>query len=58
MLNLLYHTYFNPKNSIFDKVDSFAELYSMTGAQYKDNFHLYLKDGCDLKNEICYKKRL
>ncbi|MES0389209.1 hypothetical protein ABUJ85_16270, partial [Proteus mirabilis] len=49
VLNLLYHTYFNPKISIFDKVDCFAELYSMAGAQYKDNFHLYLKDGYDLK---------
>ncbi len=35
VLNLLYHAYFNPKNSIFDKVDSFAELYSMTGRNIK-----------------------
>ncbi|HHJ1153195.1 TPA: hypothetical protein ACQFLC_003747, partial [Proteus mirabilis] len=55
VLKLLYHTYFNPKNSIFDKVDCFAELYSMTGAQYKDNFHLYLKDGYDLKMKFVIK---
>ncbi|HIE4546949.1 TPA: hypothetical protein ACXNIW_001136 [Proteus mirabilis] len=55
VLNLLYHTYFNPKISIFDKVDCFAELYSMAGAQYKDNFHLYLKDGYDLKMKFIIK---
>ncbi len=55
VLNLLYHTYFNPKKSIFYKVNCFAELYSMAGAQYKDNFHLYLKDGYDLKMKFVIK---